>query len=131
MPAETVSCAVIPTAYLCFHGGALRRFNMPLIVTREVHRGTTLEGQFCHPADLSAVIHAPGIFPERRFLSIAQQIRAANVVEVPHFATAQAGEVASPIVVTDVMGATLHSGGTTVFQDHYMRRQLAANEIAA
>ena len=94
MPAETVSCAVIPTAYLCFHGGALRRFNMPLIVTREVHRGTTLEGQFCHPADLSAVIHAPGIFPERRFLSIAQQIRAANVVEVPHFATAQAGEVA-------------------------------------
>ena len=72
----------------------MSRLNMALIVASKINRRAALKGQFRNATNLSAVINAAGIFPERSFLSVAQQVRAANVVEVAHLAATQAGEVA-------------------------------------
>jgi hypothetical protein len=42
-----------------------------------------MQGQFRHLPHLSPVINATSIFTESRFLSVAQQIRAGNMMVVP------------------------------------------------
>ena len=57
-----------------------------------------MKRQFSHAADLRAIVHSPRIFAECRFLSIAQEIGAADMMMVAHFRTAQAGEIAFGLI---------------------------------
>lgn len=57
-----------------------------------------MQGKFRHAAHLSAVIHPARILAESGFLSIAQEIRAADMVVMAHFRAAQAREIAFGLI---------------------------------
>ena len=65
---------------------------VPLIVASKINGRATLQGQFRHATHLLAIVGTARIFPPRGFLSVAQQIRTAHMMEVAHFATAQPAE---------------------------------------
>lgn len=51
-----------------------------------------MQRQFGYAAHLSAIVHPARIFPPCTFLSVAEQIRAADMMVVAHFRATQAGE---------------------------------------
>ena len=57
-----------------------------------------MQRQFRHAPDLRTVINAPRILTESRFLSVAQQIWAADMVVMAHFRAAKAREIAFRLV---------------------------------
>src|ERR1700679_2321144 len=69
-----------------------------MIVARETNRRAALQGHFRYAANLRAVVGAPRIFAPRALLSIAKQVRAANVMVMAHFRAAKAREIAFGLV---------------------------------
>ena len=67
---------------------------VPLPVPAPVHRGRLRESQAKESPNLTAVGLAAMIFPPRHFGGIAAQIQSADMVMLPPFGAAQAGEEA-------------------------------------
>ena len=63
---------------------------MALPVPREIDARTLRHGQLRHADDLLAIGHVARIFPEGRFLGVAKQVRAADVVVVANLAAMRA-----------------------------------------
>lgn len=71
---------------------------MALVISGEIHRRAPLQRKFRHAANLRAVVRPARIFAERCFLSVAQEIRAGDMMEMAHLTTTQAGEIAFRLV---------------------------------
>jgi len=75
---------------------------MALIVSAEIDRGAAFQRQFCHAANLRAIVNAAGVFTERAFLSVAEQVGAANVMVMAHLCAAETAEIRLRLIGTSL-----------------------------